>query len=280
MRVVPALDEVEDGESRFALSLEPMLHEQLALERRVKAFAHRVVVAISDRSHRRKDSRFFAALAERNGRILRALVGMMHHAPWLAAIDRHVERVEDEFFAHMIGHGPADDAAAIHVENHRKEQEAGPRRHVRDVGDPELICALCCGTCERPDPELAAPSCRARSSPRISGAKHRTVRVRASIALHAYRRPRCRRLGAQREPVVARTLSGTGDRSIPRDRPAARRSAGAGTACACATRNSRSRRQRDCGTARRRDTWLDALSRIRRLPRNHIGLPSEPSRGF
>jgi hypothetical protein len=42
MRVVPRLDEVEDCGFGVALRAETMLHEQLAFERRVEAFAHRV----------------------------------------------------------------------------------------------------------------------------------------------------------------------------------------------------------------------------------------------
>jgi len=52
---------------------------------------------------------------------------------------RHVERVEHEVGLEVRRHRPAHDAAAEHVEHDREEQEAGPRRHVGDVRDPELI---------------------------------------------------------------------------------------------------------------------------------------------
>jgi hypothetical protein len=46
-RIVPAFDEVEDGEARVGLRAEAVAIEQLALERREEALAERVVVGIA-----------------------------------------------------------------------------------------------------------------------------------------------------------------------------------------------------------------------------------------
>ena len=51
-RVVPAFDEVEDGEAGVGLSWEPLSIEQLALERCEEALAERVVVGVADTAHR------------------------------------------------------------------------------------------------------------------------------------------------------------------------------------------------------------------------------------
>src|SRR5207253_8185428 len=51
-RVVPAFDEVEDGEAGVGLSREPLSIEQLALERCEEALAERVVVGVADTAHR------------------------------------------------------------------------------------------------------------------------------------------------------------------------------------------------------------------------------------
>ena len=53
MRIVPALDEVEDSETSLDLVLETRSIEELALERGEEALAHRVVVGVADRAHRR-----------------------------------------------------------------------------------------------------------------------------------------------------------------------------------------------------------------------------------
>jgi hypothetical protein len=59
--------------------------------------------------------------------------------PRLALRHGHVERVEDDVRRERRRHRPADNATAPCVEDDREVQEAGPRRHVRDVGDPEAI---------------------------------------------------------------------------------------------------------------------------------------------
>ena len=56
MRIVPRLDEVEDGGFSLALGSEAILHEELAFERGVKALAHRIVEAIAARIHRRSNA--------------------------------------------------------------------------------------------------------------------------------------------------------------------------------------------------------------------------------
>ena len=52
---------------------------------------------------------------------------------------RHVQRLEHELGAQMIGHRSAHDPAAACVDHNREEQESGPGRHVGDVGDTELV---------------------------------------------------------------------------------------------------------------------------------------------
>jgi hypothetical protein len=48
MRVVPSLDEVEDGHAFFGLRGEAVLFEQLAFQCGEETLTHRVVVAITD----------------------------------------------------------------------------------------------------------------------------------------------------------------------------------------------------------------------------------------
>ena len=51
----------------------------------------------------------------------------------------HVEGVCDQFASQVVGHGPADDATAEGVYDHREIEEARMGRHVSDVGDPQPI---------------------------------------------------------------------------------------------------------------------------------------------
>src|SRR5271170_7193548 len=172
--IVEALDEVEDRECSFALIREAMLDEQLALERCVEALAPRVVVAVADRTHRRSHAGFAAALAECDRRVLATLIGVMDDALGSATVDRHVESVEHQLCAQMRRHRPAHDTTAEDVEYNGQEQEARIGRHVRDVGNPELI--RCSSS------ELAFDQIRCRSS--IAIAHRRLEALAAGRALN------------------------------------------------------------------------------------------------
>src|ERR1700722_7676647 len=156
VRVVPAFDELEDGEFRLPRRLEAATNEQLAFERGVEAFAHRVIVTVADGTHRREDSLFPAALPEGDRGVLRSLVRVVNDANRVAPIDRHVQRAEHEFGAQVIRHSPADDAPAEGVEDDGDIEKSDPSRNVRDIGDPKLIRAI--------GNELAVDEIRSRSS--------------------------------------------------------------------------------------------------------------------
>ena len=46
IRIVPSLDEVENGGLGITLLSESLLNEQLAYERGVEAFTHRIIAAV------------------------------------------------------------------------------------------------------------------------------------------------------------------------------------------------------------------------------------------
>ena len=69
------------------------------------------------------------------------LVRVMNHIDRPALRDGHIQRGQDELGAQMGCHGPADDAPTPRVEHDGEIQEAGPRRDVRDVRDPQPIRA-------------------------------------------------------------------------------------------------------------------------------------------
>ena len=77
MRIVPTLDEVEDRKRCLALRLESVLHEKLALESGVEAFAHRVVIAVANGTHGHGDAGFTPSFSKSDRRVLRSVVGMM-----------------------------------------------------------------------------------------------------------------------------------------------------------------------------------------------------------
>ena len=116
-RVVPAFDEVEHGPAGFGLRAEAVSIEQLALEGREEALAQRVVVRVAHAAHRRPDAGLATAPAVGERCVLAASIRVMNDVGRLALRDGHVERGEDELSAQMSCHGPADDAAAPHIEH-------------------------------------------------------------------------------------------------------------------------------------------------------------------
>jgi hypothetical protein len=72
--VIPAFDEVEEGEARGGLGAEAVAVEQLALERREEALTHGAVVGVADTTHRRANAGLAAAPAEGERRVLTALI--------------------------------------------------------------------------------------------------------------------------------------------------------------------------------------------------------------
>ncbi len=56
----------------------------------------------------------------------------------------HLQRVQHELSAQVVGHGPANDLAAPGVENNGQVEKSGRGRDVGDVGHPELVPSLGC----------------------------------------------------------------------------------------------------------------------------------------
>jgi len=137
MGVIPALDELEHRHARLDLSAEVAAVEQLAFKGGEKALAHRIVEAITDRTHRGSQPSLPAAHPEGDRRVLRALVGMMDHPGGPALRQRHVQGFEHQLGARMSLHRPAHDPAAEGVQHYREILEASPGRDIGDVSHPQ-----------------------------------------------------------------------------------------------------------------------------------------------
>ncbi len=134
--IVPSLDELEDGDACLGKGPEAAAVNQFAFQCREEALAERIVVAITDRSSRRADASAATAVAEGDRGILRSLIGVMDDAIGSALPERHVEGIEHEAGAQVVGHGPADHAPAEDIQHDGEIKEPGPGRDVRDIGDP------------------------------------------------------------------------------------------------------------------------------------------------
>ena len=86
---------------------------------------------------------------------------------WPPLADRHLERVQHELGAQMVGHRPADDPAAPGIEHDGEVEEARGGRHEGDVGDPELVRASA--------REVAVHQVRRRAGVLVAPRRHRAT---------------------------------------------------------------------------------------------------------
>src|SRR4051795_12059631 len=96
--VVPAFDECEDCRFRFGQQPEAESVSQLALERGEEALAERIVIAVSDRSHRREYSVLPATAAELDRCVLTTLIRVMNDSLMrLSLSESHLQSSGDQF---------------------------------------------------------------------------------------------------------------------------------------------------------------------------------------
>ena len=128
MWVVPALDELEYGHARLGLGTEAAAIDELTFEGGEKALAQGVVEAVSDRTHGGTNPHLPAALAEGDGGVLTALIGMVDHVLRTSLPQGHVQRVEHELGTQVVGHRPAHNAAGEGIDHHGQVEKTGPGR--------------------------------------------------------------------------------------------------------------------------------------------------------
>ena len=138
MRVVPSLDEVEDGHSGLGLVLEAVLFEELALEGGEEALGERVVVGVPDGA----DGGTRPGMLASEGSVLTPLVRVQDDPAGAPLLHRHVQGLEDQLRLQVRLHGPAHHPPAPGVDDDGEVEEAGGGRHVGDVCHPESVRAL------------------------------------------------------------------------------------------------------------------------------------------
>ncbi len=131
--IVEAFDEGEDRHPGFRMRLEPTPIQQLTFQRREEALAHGVVIRTANRSHRRSNASFLAAIAKRHRRILRALVGVMDDIVWLAYLDGHVQSIQHQPCLQVCRKGPADDPAGPGIQDDGELDKAHHGWHIGDA---------------------------------------------------------------------------------------------------------------------------------------------------
>ena len=140
--IVPAFDELEDGLSCLGWISEALPVDQLTFQGGEEALAHGVVISVAGRPHGGTHAHRLASLAEGDGGVVRPLVGMVDDTLGAPLRQSHVQGLQDQLCPQMCRHRPADDAPAEGIEYDREVEEAGPARHLGDVGDPQPVRRL------------------------------------------------------------------------------------------------------------------------------------------
>ena len=92
----------------------------------------------------------------------------MNDVAGLAPADRHLERVQHQLGAQVIGHRPTNDFPAPGIQNDSQIEETARRRHEGDVGDPELVRLRCHEVAVhqvRRRPRVLVAACRRHTRP-------------------------------------------------------------------------------------------------------------------
>ena len=188
------------------------------------------------------------------------LVGVMDDRGGASLSHRHVQRVEDQFGAQMVGHRPPHHPAAEHIEYNGQIQESRRSRDVGDISDPQPVRGLGLEATLDQVPARGGPGghdawCAAPcdDSPRPS-------LPHASPERPACGSPACPQRPAPRESSAPRTSHGCVRESLARARSAPRQRPRAPSAHGYTTRSTRSGRLQALGPSWRFETRPDSLS--------------------
>ena len=141
--IVISLDVVEHGGPDLARVAPHVLIDQLLLDRRIKRFRCRVVIAYAGVPDRRDNTLGKKAIAVPSRGILGTAVMVRHKLAYAysrpAGGQRIIQGLEHQARAHVVIHGPADDLIRAHVDKRRQVRETRIRPDIGDIADPQLV---------------------------------------------------------------------------------------------------------------------------------------------
>ena len=116
--VVESLQVLEDSRLSNLPAREAQSTDQLRLQRRHERFRDGVVQGATDPAHRRYDANLFEPLAEREGRVLNTLVGVMDQPrSRLPALEGHLKGTEHQLRPQVTLHRPTDEPPGVNIED-------------------------------------------------------------------------------------------------------------------------------------------------------------------
>ena len=126
VRVIPALEPLEDGHPRLGVALKPTSVQHLALQRGEETLGHGVVVCIASGPHRGHHPGFAAPLPKRVARVLTAAVRVVDDGLRTPLCEGHVQGREDALGLEVGLHRPPDNAPRPDIEHHGEIEKPRP----------------------------------------------------------------------------------------------------------------------------------------------------------
>jgi len=138
--IVEGFDVIEDGQLGGSAGGEALAGGAFGFEGAPEALDKGVVVAVAFATHAAGQAGLGQRLAVLQGGVLHAAVGVVDELGGGAAMPEGLlQGGRAKGGVEVVGAGPADDAAAVQIEERGDVEEALLGRNVGDVGDPDLV---------------------------------------------------------------------------------------------------------------------------------------------
>ena len=140
LAVVKDFDEIEDGLARLGPGVEMAAVDEFVFEGAPEGLHGGIVVAVAFAAHGGDGLDVLAGVAIVLAGVLNAPVGMKHQAcRGLPVSQGHAPSGQDQFGVDVFTHGPADEPAAVLVQDAGQIKPAFLGGHVGDVAPPDLV---------------------------------------------------------------------------------------------------------------------------------------------
>ena len=140
LAIIECFDVIEDLGASLGAGVKDTAINQFQFESGPEAFHGGVVIAVAPTAHGGDQAGLNEGLTIIATGVLDAAIGMTEQLGRRAAMEqRQGQRVENQRRVDMFAHGPADDFAAVEVQDGRQVKPAFLGLDIGEVGHPELV---------------------------------------------------------------------------------------------------------------------------------------------
>ena len=140
LTIIEGFDVIEDGGPGVGMGGEIAAIDEFELEGAPEAFHGGIVIAVALATHGLEEIGLGQSRAEIAGGVLGPPVGVEEQlGSGLTVLQRHGESLENEGGVDPFAHGPADDLAAVEIQDTGEVEPTFPSLDIGDIGDPDLI---------------------------------------------------------------------------------------------------------------------------------------------